>query len=197
MSNSTTVSIPVNRQPRTNSDEFSESTTEYNTCTGLLTQSSTLWPKTSIFEIVASGVSKNKLVIGKPATTVDAGSGYMDTSTLAGCVQTAVTDGWNGGVMVRYIRSYIDIYFADFGPFTGLAIPPCLCLVDLRCPRLCLPRNLRSHPQHHWWQLSLKRRPKRLGPTSFLSLFVSVIYRPISNSHCIRSLVLQDDHMSL
>ncbi|KZP31615.1 glycoside hydrolase family 18 protein [Athelia psychrophila] len=79
---------------------YNQGTTEYTTCTGLLTQSSTAWPQTSLFEIAASGVSKDKLVIGKPATTADAGSGYIDSTTLAGCVKTAVADGWNGGVMV-------------------------------------------------------------------------------------------------
>ena len=63
--------------------------TEYTTCEGLLTQSSSTWPKTSVFEIVASGVSANKLVIGKPATTKDATNGFMDTTTLVGCLQHA------------------------------------------------------------------------------------------------------------
>ncbi|KAF7973212.1 hypothetical protein HWV62_32660 [Athelia sp. TMB] len=79
---------------------YNQGTTEYTTCTGLLTTSSTAWPQTSLFEIAASGVSQDKLVIGKPATTADATNGYIDPATLAGCVQTAVTDGWNGGVMV-------------------------------------------------------------------------------------------------
>ena len=47
-----------------------EGATEYTTCEGLLTQSSSTWPKTSVFETVASGVSANKLVIGKPAKDV-------------------------------------------------------------------------------------------------------------------------------
>ena len=74
--------------------------TEYMTCEGLLTQSPSTWPKTSVFEIVASGVSANKLVIGKPATTKDATNGVMDTTTLAGCLQQAKAKNWNAGAMV-------------------------------------------------------------------------------------------------
>ena len=61
-----------------------EGATEYTTCEGLLTQSSSTWPKTTVFEIVASGVSANKT-----ATTKDATNGFMDTTTLTGCLQHA------------------------------------------------------------------------------------------------------------
>ncbi|KAG1860708.1 glycoside hydrolase family 18 protein [Suillus subalutaceus] len=79
---------------------YNQGTTEYTTCTGLLTESSTTWPDTSLFQIAAAGVSLDKLVIGKPATTADATNGYMNTTLLAQCVDTAYQQGWDAGVMV-------------------------------------------------------------------------------------------------
>ncbi|KAH7890780.1 glycoside hydrolase family 18 protein [Phlebopus sp. FC_14] len=79
---------------------YNQGTSEYTTCTGLLTTSSSTWPNTALFQIASAGVTLNKLVIGKPATTSDASNGYMDPSTLAGCLQTAAEKGWNAGAMV-------------------------------------------------------------------------------------------------
>lgn len=72
-----------------------EGTSEYTTCSGLLTASSSTWPQTALFQIAASGVSLDKLVIGKPGTTADANNGYMSTSTLASCVAQAYSSGWS------------------------------------------------------------------------------------------------------
>lgn len=85
---------------------MTEGTTEYTTCAGLLTASSSSWPNTALFQIAASGVSENKLVIGKPATAADASNGYVAPSTLATCVSQAAAKGWKGGVMVRYPFPY-------------------------------------------------------------------------------------------
>jgi hypothetical protein len=52
------------------------------------------WPNTSVFQIAEAGVTLDKLVIGKPATTADATNGYMNTSLLAECVDMAYEDGW-------------------------------------------------------------------------------------------------------
>ncbi|KAG2128558.1 glycoside hydrolase family 18 protein [Suillus clintonianus] len=79
---------------------YNQGTTEYTTCSGLLTTSSSLWPNTALFQIAAAGVSLDKLVIGKPATTIDATNGYMNTTLLAQCVDTAYQQGWDAGVMV-------------------------------------------------------------------------------------------------
>ncbi|TBU38070.1 glycoside hydrolase family 18 protein [Dichomitus squalens] len=78
---------------------YNQGATEYTTCAGLLTASSSTWPQTALFQIIASGVSASKLVVGKPATTGDANNGYIDPSTLAGCISQAKNQGWNGGVM--------------------------------------------------------------------------------------------------
>ncbi|KAE9394715.1 glycoside hydrolase [Gymnopus androsaceus JB14] len=79
---------------------YNQGITEYTTCAGLLTSSSSTWPNSALFQIAASGVPLNKLVIGKPATTGDASNGFMSTSTLASCLATAKNSGWNAGAMV-------------------------------------------------------------------------------------------------
>ncbi|KAF9223962.1 glycoside hydrolase family 18 protein [Gyrodon lividus] len=79
---------------------YNQGSSEYTTCTGLLTASSPTWPKTAVFQLSAAGVTLNKIVIGKPATSTDASNGYMSPSTLANCLGTAVGEGWNAGVMV-------------------------------------------------------------------------------------------------
>ncbi|KAG1752140.1 glycoside hydrolase family 18 protein [Suillus lakei] len=77
-----------------------EGTSEYTTCSGLLTTSSSMQPNTALFQIAAAGIPLDKLVIGKPATDVDASNGYMDPPMLAQCVDNAVQQGWNAGIMV-------------------------------------------------------------------------------------------------
>ncbi|KAG1740045.1 glycoside hydrolase family 18 protein [Suillus lakei] len=79
---------------------YNQGTTEYTTCSGLLTTSSSTFPNTALFQIAAAGVSLDKLVIGKPATTADANNGYMNTTLLAQCVDSAYQQGWDAGVMV-------------------------------------------------------------------------------------------------
>lgn len=74
---------------------FEEGTTEYTTCEGLLYNSSSTWPETSLFQISANGVTLDNLVIGKPATTSDATNGYMNTTLLASCVAEAHAAGWS------------------------------------------------------------------------------------------------------
>jgi len=79
---------------------YNQGSSEYTTCTGLLTTSSSTWPQSALFQIAASGIPLSKLVIGKPATSSDASNGYMSPSTLATCLETAKNQGWNGGAMV-------------------------------------------------------------------------------------------------
>ncbi|KAK0188963.1 glycoside hydrolase [Armillaria mellea] len=80
---------------------YNQGTTEYTTCTGLLTTSSSNSPQTALFQIASSaGVPLSKLVIGKPGTNSDASNGYMSVSTMASCLKTAHSLGWNAGVSV-------------------------------------------------------------------------------------------------
>jgi len=80
--------------------QFYNQGSDYTTCEEILTESSSDFPHTSIFEIHQySGIPLSKLLIGKPAVSSDASSGYMSPSTLAGCLQQGKADGWNGGAM--------------------------------------------------------------------------------------------------
>ncbi|KAG2108451.1 glycoside hydrolase family 18 protein [Suillus discolor] len=72
---------------------YNQGTSEYTTCYGLLTASSPMQPNTALFQIAAAGIPLDKLVIGKPATDVDASNGYMDPSSLAQCVGDAARQG--------------------------------------------------------------------------------------------------------
>ncbi|KAH8093282.1 glycoside hydrolase family 18 protein [Cristinia sonorae] len=72
---------------------------DYTTCNSLLNTSGSQWPKSALFQIVASGVPASKIVIGKPATTADASDGFIAPATLAGCISQAKSQGWSGGVM--------------------------------------------------------------------------------------------------
>ncbi|KAJ6475943.1 glycoside hydrolase family 18 protein [Mycena vitilis] len=78
---------------------YNQGDTEYTTCAGLLTQSSSQWPGSSVFQIAANGIPLNKIVIGKPATPADATNGYMDPGTLSGCLAQAKAKGWSAGAM--------------------------------------------------------------------------------------------------
>ncbi|KAJ4481794.1 glycoside hydrolase [Lentinula lateritia] len=79
---------------------YNQGANEYTTCAGLLTNSSSTWPESALFQIADSGIPLHKLVIGKPALTSDASNGFMNTSTLANCLNTAKKSGWNAGAMV-------------------------------------------------------------------------------------------------
>ncbi|KAI0311744.1 glycoside hydrolase family 18 protein [Amylostereum chailletii] len=78
---------------------YNQGTDEYTTCDNLLNTSRGTFPGSALFEIAANGVDQDKLVIGKPATSGDASNGFIDPSTLAGCVAQAANKGWNAGVM--------------------------------------------------------------------------------------------------
>lgn len=99
---------------------YNQGTTEYTTCDGLLTASSSTWPNTALFQIIAAGVASDKLLIGKPGTTADATNGYTDVITLAGCVSQAVGQGWKGGVMAW---QFPDVGSAWIETVRGIAFP--------------------------------------------------------------------------
>jgi hypothetical protein len=76
----------------------------YTDCPGLLDKSSTSVPKSSLFEIVANGISIDKLLIGKPIGATDATNGQMTPDLLAQCVAQAKAKGWNAGIMGFEVR---------------------------------------------------------------------------------------------
>ncbi|KAJ3483843.1 hypothetical protein NLI96_g6047 [Meripilus lineatus] len=96
---------------------YNQGDSEYTTCEGLLTASSSRWPNSSLFQISASGVPINKLVIGKAATKASAGTGYIPPEILAVCVSQAKGKGWNGGV------SYPDAASSWIKTVRGSAFP--------------------------------------------------------------------------
>ena len=70
----------------------------YVTCDTLINKA-TGFPGTALFELPNNGFDVNKIVIGKPGSSADAGIGFMDPSTLGSCVDTAAGKGWHGGIM--------------------------------------------------------------------------------------------------
>ncbi|KAJ7230292.1 glycoside hydrolase family 18 protein [Mycena pura] len=78
---------------------YNQGASEYTTCAGLLTASSSTWPESSVFQIAANGVPLNKIVIGKPAAGADATNGFMDPGTLSTCLAQAKAQGWSAGAM--------------------------------------------------------------------------------------------------
>ncbi|PIL26022.1 hypothetical protein GSI_11776 [Ganoderma sinense ZZ0214-1] len=55
----------------------------------------------SVFEIRASGIPAEKIIIGKPGNVQDTtNGGFMEPAALATCVSQAVAGGWDGGLMV-------------------------------------------------------------------------------------------------
>lgn len=72
----------------------------YETCDSLVSSSGGAFPGSSILEISSSGVDKNKLVVGKIASTANGNAGgFIDAANLATCVSQAKAKGWSGGVM--------------------------------------------------------------------------------------------------
>ena len=69
----------------------------YTDCESLIFQAPAALPKTSVMEISAAGVDLNKIVVGKPGTSADAGQGVVDPSQLASCLQQAHAKGWSAG----------------------------------------------------------------------------------------------------
>ncbi|XP_006461881.1 hypothetical protein AGABI2DRAFT_178861, partial [Agaricus bisporus var. bisporus H97] len=83
---------------------------EYTACNNLLTASSSTWPKTSVFEIAASVVPLSKIVIGKPATASDAGSGFISTSVLRAAGKKPRMERWYYDLAVPPSRLSLDYF---------------------------------------------------------------------------------------
>jgi len=93
---------------------YNQGASAYTTCDSLLNSSE--FPGTSVFEMAASGIELEKIVIGKPINSGAASNGYMDTSTLNTCVSQAKSKGWNAGVMYwEYDSSAISVMAAVQG----------------------------------------------------------------------------------
>ena len=71
-----------------------EGASEYTDLAGLLNESSSQFPETALFQIIANKVSGSKLLIGKPTESQYCTNGYMDPSLLADCLKDAKNRGW-------------------------------------------------------------------------------------------------------
>jgi hypothetical protein len=79
---------------------YNQGSTPYNTASNLFNSSGGWAPKTSVNEIIASGVPSTKIVVGKGATTADAGTGYMTAQALSAAFVAAYQfNKWCTGVM--------------------------------------------------------------------------------------------------
>jgi chitinase len=79
---------------------YNQGTDCYVDYDGLFTSSCSNFPGTSVSEIHAYGIPLEKIVIGKPVTSSDAGNGWVEASTLGGYFRRAASEiGWNGGIM--------------------------------------------------------------------------------------------------
>lgn len=59
-----------------------------------------------MFEIRASGIPADKIVVGKPGSVQDTtNGGFIDPATLSTCVSQAVESGWDAGVMVYQVSA--------------------------------------------------------------------------------------------
>lgn len=71
-------------------------------------------PQTSINEIIASGVPKEKVVLGKPVTTKNAHSGWMSSTDLNNAIKANLPyNGWNTGVMFWQFKSDLNGAFCN------------------------------------------------------------------------------------
>jgi len=58
------------------------------------------FPSTALMEIANAGVPLSKLVVGKPVTIADAGSGFVTAANLHSIFQQAKSKyNWNAGIM--------------------------------------------------------------------------------------------------
>jgi V8-like Glu-specific endopeptidase/chitinase len=72
----------------------------YTSYDSLFIDSACSFAGTSVKQIADMGIPLSKIVVGKPVTSSDAGSGYVDADSLAAWVSQAGSDiGWSSGVM--------------------------------------------------------------------------------------------------
>lgn len=90
---------------------YNQGDTKYNSYNLLFVNSSGYFPGTSVKEIVARGVPAKKIIVGKPVTSLDAGSGWMDLTILGDASLKAYNDPslkWYGGIMLWQYASDIN-----------------------------------------------------------------------------------------
>jgi len=79
---------------------YNQGSTCYVDYSGLFLKSCSTFPSTSVKEIADGTIPLSKIVVGKPVTSADAGSGYVAASSLRTFFQQAKNDlGWDAGIM--------------------------------------------------------------------------------------------------
>ena len=77
----------------------------------------------SVFEICASGIPADKIVVSKPGSALDTtNGGFMEPAMLGICVAQAVQGGWNAGVMAYQVSAVWAESSQNI--FTPLSWPP-------------------------------------------------------------------------
>lgn len=84
---------------RCSTTQYYNQGSEYTTCDTIVTSSSK-FPGTAVLELSTAGISADKIVITKPAIGGDTGSGYIDPSTIASCVQQAAGSDWSRSIFI-------------------------------------------------------------------------------------------------
>ncbi len=81
----------------------------YEDATGLFNVSGGWCPQTSVNEIIANGIPAGKIVLGKPATTKNAHSGWMSATDLNNAIKANFPyNGWRTGIMFWQFKSDED-----------------------------------------------------------------------------------------
>eukprot|EP00475_Leptophrys_vorax_P023967 TRINITY_DN3298_c0_g1_i1.p1 TRINITY_DN3298_c0_g1~~TRINITY_DN3298_c0_g1_i1.p1 ORF type:complete len:322 (-),score=77.99 TRINITY_DN3298_c0_g1_i1:69-1034(-) len=93
---------------------------DYN---GLFENSCSNFPQTSVKEIMRNaGVPANKIVVGKPVTTSDAGSGYLTAGEFGNLLRQAYSEGLEvGGFMGWKWEAGADVWAHQVGDMNQLA----------------------------------------------------------------------------
>jgi hypothetical protein len=84
---------------------YNQGLNQYKTYSDLFKNSSSPNTKTSVNELIARGIQKNKIVVAKPATSADSLSnqGYVSSIDLGSWAQAALKDiGWGAGFCLDF-----------------------------------------------------------------------------------------------
>jgi chitinase len=86
----------------------------YDSAVGLFNVSGGWAPKSSINEIIASGVPSEKVILGKPAMTADANNGWMPAGVLnSAIIANYPYNGWKAGIMFWQFTHDLDGSFCN------------------------------------------------------------------------------------
>lgn len=93
---------------------YNQGSTTYDTAQGLFNSSGGWCPGSSVNEIITAGVPGSKIVIGKPASTIDANNGWMSAADLnAAIAKNYAYNGWKTGLMFWQFTSDITGSFMN------------------------------------------------------------------------------------